>query len=71
MFIPEVDGQCYIERFFFALNENASVKLNTVYGNVVFNKNICTKQADPLSHVDKSIKLRKNKRHLGQIKMCD
>ena len=45
-----------------APSENVSVKLNTtVYGNVVFNKkNICTKQADPLFHVDKSIKMRKN-----------
>ena len=40
---------------------NVSVKLNTtVYANVVLNKkNICKKQADPLFHVDKSIKIRK------------
>jgi len=44
----------------FAPSENVSVKLNTVYANVVFNKkNICTKQADPVFHVDKIIKMRK------------
>ena len=45
-----------------APSENVSVNLNTtVYGNVVYNKrNTCTKQADPLFHVDKSIRMRKN-----------
>ena len=62
-----------------APSENVSVKLNTtVYGNVVFNKkNICTKQAVPLLHMNESIKMRKTKRQkemkgqLEEIKMCD
>jgi len=47
----------------FPPSENVSVKLNTTYAmlfsikKVVF---ICTKQADLLFHVDKSIKMRKN-----------
>ena len=37
-----------------------SVKLNTtIYGNVVFN--LKKKEADPLFHVDKSIKMKKKK----------
>ena len=46
-----------------APSEKVSVKLNTtIYGNVVFNKkNICTKEADPLFHVDKRIKMKKKK----------
>ena len=44
-----------------APSENVSVKLNTtVYSNVVFNKKKTFAQADPLFHVDKSIKIRKN-----------
>lgn len=56
-----MDSVTLCERLF-SPSENVSVKLNTtVYANVVFNKkNICTKQADPLFHVDKSIKMRKN-----------
>ena len=56
-------------------SENVSVKLNTtVYANVVFNKkkNICTKQADPLFHVDKSIKTKKyngTKRNHGTFRI--
>jgi len=34
---PYINGQCYIERLV-APSENVSVKLNTVYANVVFNK---------------------------------
>ena len=48
----------------FAPSEDVSVKFNsTVYGvYVVFiKKNICTEQADPLLHVDKSIKIRKKR----------
>ena len=46
----------------FAPSENLSGKFNTsVYGNVVFNKKSCTKQADPLYHVDEVIKMRKKK----------
>ena len=46
-----------------------NVKLNTaVYGNVVFNvKNLCTKQDDPLFHVDKSIKMRTKKEIKGHL----
>jgi len=45
------------------------VKLNTVYMPVLFSikKNICTKQTDPLFHVDKGIKRmgeKEIKRHL-------
>jgi len=43
----------------FAPSDNVSVKLNTEYGNVVLIKKICTKQANPLLYVDKSIKMRK------------
>ena len=47
-----------------APSENPIVKLNTTVNVAMLlfqlKKNICTKQADPLSHVDKSIKMRKN-----------
>jgi len=73
-FHPFIDGQCVTlcERLF-APSENVSVKLNTVYANVVFNKNISLKQADSLLHVDKMTKMRKkrsqnNKKGLKEIK---
>jgi len=36
-FHPFIDAQCYIERLF-APSEDVSVKLNTVYANIVFNE---------------------------------
>ena len=58
----------------FAPSVSVSVKFNTtVYGNVGCNKkNICTKQADPLYHVDKSVEMRKKngtKRNQGTIRI--
>ena len=63
-----------------APSEDVRVKFNTtVYANVVFDKkNICTKQADQLFHVDNKLKWEKNYgtirnqgNNLEWIQMCD
>ena len=55
-----MDSVTLCERLF-APSENVLVWNWTVYMPILFSiKNICTKQADPLFHVDKSIKMRKN-----------